>query len=283
MAWSPDGRTLAAGMVPEGCCDEYLDVAVFVMSAGGQDVRPLFQCPRGSGCAKGQPRALAWSRDSKQIALATNQELYVIPLDGGAPDLVCTCGPLGATFLPDGRLAYATDDALQGLGATGGEVKAIDLSSGETSTVMTAKNLTEAAWSPDGRYLVIDTGDNHLSLIDTYAPTPWTAETVSAHGIGPTWSSNGDRFAFSGQSGHDVKTFRMQLWIGAPGQPARLLHQFDNNNGWSPPVWSPDGSTVGTYNDNAIWLFDVVSGELVDKVDVSARGAAWQQAPGTGR
>src|SRR5262245_833463 len=239
-----------------------------VMSAGGEDARRLFRCPLGAGCSRGVVRSLSWSDDSKQIALATNEELYVIPLDGGAPDLVCTCRALGATFLPDGRLAYVTNDALQRRGTAEGEVKAIDLGSRQTSTLMTGiKTLTEAAWSPDGRYVVINRGDNRLSLIDTSAPTPWTPEAVYADGIGVTWSPEGDRFAFAGQSGHDTKTFRMQLWVGAPGQPGRLLHQFDNNNGWSPPVWSPDGSTVGTYDDKAIWLFDAVSGELVDKVE----------------
>ena len=282
MAWSPDGRTLAvASGPPLPCCSESVDVTVMLMSAGGEDARPLFQCPREAGCFNGLVRSLSWSRDSTQIALTTSTELYVLSLDGRAPDLVCNCAALSATFLPDGRLAYTVNDATRSNFSTEpGRVEAIDLGSRETSTLMSVTKLTETAFSPDGRYLVINRGDNHLSLVDTSEPTPWTTGPAYADGIGVTWSPSGDRFAFVGQSGHNTNTFRAQLWTGGPGQPARLLHQFDGNLGWSPPIWSPDGSTVATYYDNAVWLFDPDTGRLVDTVPAAGRAAAWQPQPG---
>lgn len=278
LAWSPDGRTLAVLMGP-ACCLESTAVNVVVMSSGGQDARRLFVCPEGTGCADGMPQGLAWSPDSRQIAVATSQEMYLVPLDGGPPELVCTCAAFHPAFLPDGRLAYVAAHRLQ----------ARDLETGATTTLLPDDRVQDGAWSPDGRYAVVLTGsnDNFLSVLDFSASPPVRPEPQRAGGIGARWSPSGDRFVYLSDDGAPMRERRSELWIGIPGRPPQLLHRFPHaGGGWAQPVWSPDGSMVelflgsGMQPGGTIWVIDANSGTVVDTITGAQGGAAWQRAPG---
>jgi Tol biopolymer transport system component len=277
LAWSPDGRTLAVLTGP-ACCLESTDVSVVVMSPGGAEARRLFQCPEGSGCADGLPYRLAWSRDSHSVAFSADKELYVVPLDGGPDDLVCTCRAWGVYFLPDGRLTYLTH----------GDVRAIDLETAETSTLATFDRATDVTWSPDGRYAVVTTDDTYFSVADFADSTPTMVPPQRVDGLFVTWSPDGSRFVYIATTGDKYQDLRHELWVAGPGQQPVLLHRFPHvNGGLAPPVWSSDGATLEFFQGSGtapgggtVWLVDPETGKVVDKVSGAEGGAAWQPEPG---
>jgi Tol biopolymer transport system component len=221
---------------------------------------------------------LAWSRDSRSIAFSTTRELYVVPRDDGPGDLVCTCGAFGLAFLPDGRLTYVDH----------GAIEAVDLSSGNASTLARYTGATDAAWSPDGRYAVVTTDDTFFSVVDFSMSPPAQVQPRHVAGLFVRWSPSGDRFVYVASIGHTYRTVRSELWVAAPGQRPRMLHRFPHvAGGLAPPVWSPDGSTLELYQgngngaDGTISLVDATTGDVVGTVSGAEGGAAWQRAPGS--
>lgn len=275
MEWSPDGRTLAALMGPV-CC-ENTTVSLVVTSHRGEHARRLFACPEGSGCADGSPKTVAWSRDSERIVLTTNREMYVVPLQGGSPDLVCTCAAQDASFLPDGRVSYVAS----------GRLLAWDPASGETTTLAEIPRLSGAEWSPDGRWAVLSTDEGVLSLMDMTASPPVPVAPQHVEGYSPRWSPDGTRFVYNRQTGHNQETFRSDLWVGAPRQQSRLLHRFAHDGSGS-PVWSPDGRKIAQWIVEGAWpgtiyVVDAHSGKVLGRIRDAMPPFAWQRSPGADR
>lgn len=283
MQWSPDGRTLAVLMGPP-CCLDRTTVSVVAMSAGGRHARLLFACPKRSGCADGYPRTLAWSPDSHRILLTTNKEMYVVPAGGGSPDLICTCAALDASFLPDGGVAYVTP----------GRLLAQDLASGETTTLAEIPGLSGATWSPDGRWMLAGADDGSLSLMDMTASPPAPVTPQHVEGFDAQWSPDGARFVYLTQAGHNLKTFRVELWVGAPGERPRLLHRFSKDAPHRPAAtpglvgaahgtaWSSDGTEIVQWIDDGSWpgtlhIVDADSGKLVGRTGDAMGPIAWAE------
>jgi len=216
---------------------------------------------------------LAWSRDSREVAITVNQELYIVPTDGGDPSLVCECPAASPAYLPDGRLTYVAQ----------GQLLARDPSSGETTTLITIPGVTDASWSPDGHWVVVTDRGATLSLIDMSLSPPKRVQPQRIDGLAPQWSPSGDRFVYAGQSGHSTKTFRMELGIAASGEEPRLLHHYSNDGGWAPPTWSPDGSKVAQWigdRRGTLWVFDADTGQVLSTTEDAEGAVAWGAAPG---
>ena len=275
LAWSPDGRTLAVLTGPE-CCAAGIGISVVLLSRDGSDPRRVFGCPTQK-CTEGYPRSLAWSRDSRHLAVTVDTETFLVPADGGAgPELVCDCRATDPTFLADGTLAYVDD----------GRLRARDLTSGETTTLLTSAGMMRAEWSPDGRWVVLTEGDGFLSLVDMSSSPPTRVTPQHVAGLGPRWSPEGDRFAYSTQRGRDRESFRPEVWVATPGDSPTLLHQFPRGGGWSDPVWSPDGTRVALWigdgkTGGTVRVLDAATGEVLHSIRGPADGAlAWAPEPG---
>jgi WD40 repeat protein len=134
---SPDGTQLAISGAE--------DVLVLDLSTGGWRTYPVLP--------DGDVSTLAWSADGRQLACAVDGELAIVELPDGRVRPVDLEGEEAgaAAFSPDAtRLAVDLDDGV-GLVVLGPEVELVPLS------VEPDEELSgHAAWSPDGRFLVVE-------------------------------------------------------------------------------------------------------------------------------
>jgi hypothetical protein len=92
---------------------------------------------------RGRPRALAWSRDGRTLAVATSKVLVLLDAETGRARTLPVRGVRALAWSPDGRLALVS----------GHSVIAVDGSRPRTLFTTTAA-LAGLAWSPNGRWLV---------------------------------------------------------------------------------------------------------------------------------
>jgi hypothetical protein len=94
--------------------------------------------------AYAQPRALAWSRNGRQIALAAGTHTLVFDARSGRARTLPLGGVQALAYAPDGRLA-----------AVRGRSLVLVQPNGRPRTVFSAPaRLAGLAWSPDGRWLL---------------------------------------------------------------------------------------------------------------------------------
>src|SRR5262245_18317046 len=168
---------------------------------------------------------LQWSHDGQQLLVADGPggTLWVLHSDGSIDRLPHTRGVHGGSFTPDGSSVVFTNE---------GEVKAIDLESGTTTTL--------AAKPADGGYLL-------------------------PYQHGGKLSPNGQTIALIG-SGHGCNVALLDLLdhssrVLVDDATGRRLHGTADFQGLVPASWSPDGerillSTEGK-NDCIVAVIDV--------------------------
>ena len=132
---SPDGRTIAyAGGAPS---------RIYVRQAGSRPVR----LTSDSGPPQRRPR---WSPDGSRIAFDAGRQIFVVPALGGAPRVVVSDG-WSPTWAPDGRrIAFALGDT----------IFTTTIDDGTLVRLALVPQPAELAWSPDGRWLVLTSGND---------------------------------------------------------------------------------------------------------------------------
>ncbi|MBL7040061.1 MAG: protein kinase [Pirellulaceae bacterium] len=283
MAWSPDGKTLVSG---------HYDVRFWnVESAEPELVRTLE--------AGDAVRSMAWSPDGKMLAFsggglwdAESEQM----LDGFEWDLVAW-SPDGRTLVSKHpvvgtRLVYwdvASGRSLREIETSGIRCVAWSpdrktvASSGEHGTVDLWHTGTGArvdgfeghapgfnctAWSPDGKAIGLASSSS-LAAAGNVQLYDLASAQIRRSLRGHTylvrcvaWSPNGQTLA-SGSNDACVR-----IWDAASGQP---VHAFSHADKVYSVAWAPDGKTlaVGTaaQDDPTAWLWDVDSGERLDKLE----------------
>jgi serine/threonine protein kinase len=138
-----------------------------------------------------------WHPDMSKVYVAwrktTRQEIYSVPLAGGAPSLVASSESLlwPSSVSRDGKfLAYVESNA-----TTGNDIWVVDLSPAGAPTAIVATPANEAypAFSPDGKWLVYTAGEGATSEIYVRPfPGPGRPERISRDGgTAPVWSHDG--------------------------------------------------------------------------------------------
>jgi len=146
--WSPDGNWIAC-LGSEVVADKKEITAIFKVPADGGEATKIT-----TGSTKVAWADLDWSPDGRSIAFfskeddATSGTLNVIPLESGAPRVICrvpeVSGHSDLSWSPDGRnIAFVSEDKIWVVPAAGGEPV-------EIKTDVEAEAL-ELDWSPDGR------------------------------------------------------------------------------------------------------------------------------------
>jgi WD40 repeat protein len=276
LEWSPDGRTLAVLTMPAPYAESGDgDVTVQLMAPGGGDLRTVFACPDAQ-CERNFGWSVAWSPDSRQVAVTVGSDLYVADVDGGSPHLVCTCNAAPATYLRDGRLAIVDGHGLA----------AIDPDTRQTSSLVEVPHALSADWTPDRTVALIRTGRGSV-VVDLLRQSSRPAQRLHAS-LG-AWSPDSLPYAFTVQRTlrRPFRVAAAELWVTGPSRRRpKLLHRFSASAGDArsrPPVWSPDGSRIAlffrtTRPDGTVRIMDARTGEVLDAF-MAEGGVAWRDVP----
>jgi Tol biopolymer transport system component/predicted Ser/Thr protein kinase len=136
-----------------------------------------------------------WSPDGKQIVFYSSprwgepEKVYLISSEGGSPQQLMPDDPKPQTdpnWSPDGgKIVFSrrvTDPH--------SEIKVLDLSSHQVSTVPGSQGLFSPRWSPDGRY-ILAMPVNSLSMVLFDFQTEKWSEIMKGSGGFPNWSADG--------------------------------------------------------------------------------------------
>jgi Tol biopolymer transport system component len=265
LAWSPDGRKLAAVSTLTDFDKhqqiKYLTSDIFQVNADGAGAKPLIHFP-DPGI---HVQDVAWSPDSRKIAFSwtrdgeddqkrkgINYNIWVMDADGS--HVIPLTRFTGITpwiweigWSPDSRrVTYTSNRALDGSDAGGRGFNIwVSNADGSGSLPLTRfRNVScnHFSWSPDGSRLSFssndsldgsDTGKGTVNLwvmkADGTSPVPLTRETaVGLRNDLPAWSPDGSLIAFVSCIGANKPC---KLWImNGDGAAARQLTE--QNSAW---------------------------------------------------
>jgi Tol biopolymer transport system component len=252
MTWSPNGSRLAFvfGEVSAGLLG---DMSIYVMDAATEEVRLLARCPAGPGdptgtCDNGD--RLSWSPDGGQIAVSSEESLFVIDAATGDMTQITGCascsyqGPAQEpAWSPDGdRIAFTGNDLILSVAVDGSARQTLVRSSDAGISI----NGAQPRWSPDGTRLafaadegmfVVNADGSRLRLLVNHNP-----DIASPS---PSWSPDGRQIVYLETSGSG-DAYRAEIRVvDVTGGNDRILYRsgccIDD---WRSPVFSPDGTMI---------------------------------------
>jgi serine/threonine-protein kinase len=233
-AISPDGQFVAyaSGAVTR------MQIVVRQVSGGRTVV-----LSSDSGADHRWPR---WSPDGNQVAYQASDGIYVVPALGGSPRLVSRVAQgqfpggglttlAGLTWSPDGReLAHA----IASPGETG-QLLVVGIDGGEPRRIPAPREANSPAWSPDGRWIAVASGNlpfafgtayfanvgtSSLWLVQTAGGPPLRLTSGTALDVSPQWAPDGSSILFVSDRGGTLDIYRLRIGVdGAPsGEPERV-------------------------------------------------------------
>ncbi len=196
-----------------------------------------------------------FSPDGKRLALSHNTSdkgslIYIIPSEGGEPQLVTRRGPsYWHGWSPDGKtLAYCAerDDEY--------DVYTIGVQGGPETRLTTAPGLDDGPeYSPDGQYIYFNSVRTGTMKIWRMRPDGSRQEQVTSGGDYADWfahpSPDGKWLVFLSYDqsvvGHPAnKQVALRLMPVAGDHPKVLAHLFGGQGTINVPSWSPDSKRV---------------------------------------
>ena len=260
LAWSPDGKYLAIAS----------DLASIMDATAGTLVRML-QPSKGDGDIV----QIAWSPDGQYLATAKanrtndkgNIHIYLWATNGwsetqqlpGAYDAISSMvwSVQGNRLLVAGDIS--TSPTLQ---------SNVQIWDGETATPLLLQKAeytggtSGAAWSPDGNFFVVGTGEKNRSVLRVYTTAGTFHSTYASSDqsslVAMVWSPSNHIEAVFGPSANDA-SMAIYQWNAANGQllSTSTAAETAEQGGWDQYnfVWSPDGTQVAytEVSSLAIW------------------------------
>ncbi|MBY0497034.1 MAG: amidohydrolase family protein [Cyanobacteria bacterium] len=210
------------------------------------------------------------SPDGTQIAFAAVGDIYVMPVNGGAPvnvtkDVALDTDP---SWSPDGSsLVYSSDKDSPHL-----QLWVRDMKSGVSRKVTNITTQPQgASFSPDGRRIVFYNVDGmwrvaEMSILDLESGRVTRIHESLPQPGTPTWAPDGRRIALAGIAPMTVRfregTNQVQTISASGGDvkwyaPIPLL-SIDSRGGGG-PVWSPDGSKMAAIYEGVLSVWPVAA------------------------
>ena len=208
----------------------------------------------------------ALSPDGKTIALTRNEQIVLMPAEGGWPVLLTSTqgGKSGLAWSPDGKqLAYASQGSIWVVSTVGGAPHRLTNAPAGGGDPRQATDRAPR-WSPQGRWILFQSGrrsTNSLLVVSADGSTTSFLTSAKDEAEEGRWSPSGDEIVyvtrekeyFSGR----LNLLKFDAHAGQPvGEPTVLYTApVDRGGGWAirNAVWSPDGKTLATVLQNSGW------------------------------
>jgi WD40 repeat protein len=221
LAWSPNGRMLAAGGVDFGSAANANSPGVFpgviqIWLAGGRHVRTL----RTESTA-GKFLNVAWSPDGSLIA-AGALDYWIWRSDGTR---VAHLWPGGT---PVWGMAWSPDGKTLAFGDEQGTLALYDADGTPVAKAEHPGQINHLAFSPDGTVLAISDDNLELRAVSDLSQH---GVTLGRGGAGPAWSPSGTVAAGAQPSLWDPRGVSLAVLSGCPADIGIL-------------AWSPDGARL---------------------------------------
>jgi len=197
-------------------------------------------------------------------------QIYVANADGsGRVKLTSASDNHDPVFSPDGKQIAFTSD--RGGGYYNLYVMGVDGSS-QTTVATALQGVVPTAWSPDGSTISLNVNKGDQTDIWVVSASGGGAKLAQGNAYSGTWSPDGKKFAFSGDSNN-------LLYVSSGAAGAR--HRVIAHSGLAyeeGPSWSPDGKKLVFTGDVAdhpqVWIVGV-DGSGLRKLTTNAKFAVY--------
>ena len=199
--WSPDGKKIAFVSKENG--------KVWVLRAKGGEAKQL-------GVGSGNDVALAWSPDSRQMAIASGTDkevdIWIAPANGGAPRQLTEAAGVDTDpdWSPDGsQIVFTSNRTRSGQDEGTRNLWMIPAAGGDAAL------LTEGHsphWSPDGTQITY-VWQNDICTIPAAGGVPTVLLAVNYEHASPRWSPDGRKIMYLAR-----KPSEPDVWIADVGE-----------------------------------------------------------------
>ena len=165
------------------------------------------------------------------------------------------------------RFDVSADGATIAIGYFGGEVTVLDVDTGEEVQVAQSGQEPQVALSPNGEYLAVGAvlgGGNSTRILDRSGRIVGVLPAEEGFNSGaPVFSPDGRFLATAGYHGADVEAnYRVWIWDWEAGEVITTIRTAADGQ----PVFDPTGTRIATPWNRRIEVWDVESGDPVDKL-----------------